>query len=179
MDILHKVPLSKITPEHFLACIEIPAGSKNKYEIDHETGALILDRILYTATHYPQNYGFIPRTWGLDNDPLDVLVICSEPIVPLALCRCYPIGVLAMTDSGMVDEKIIAICENDPLYNEFTDIKEIPEHLLEEIRHFFTVYKQLEHGKTTKIGAIHGKKMAMKVIEEAKNRYEEMYPDKL
>ena len=84
-----------------------------------------------------------------------------------------------MTDSGMVDEKIIAICENDPLYNEFTDIKEIPEHLLEEIKHFFTVYKQLEHGKTTKIGAIHGKKMAMKVIEEAKNRYEEMYPDKL
>ena len=179
MDILHKVPLSKITPEHFLACIEIPAGSKNKYEIDHETGALILDRILYTATHYPQNYGFIPRTWGLDNDPLDVLVICSEPIVPLALCRCYPIGVLAMTDSGMVDEKIIAICENDPLYTEFTDIKEIPEHLLEEIKHFFTVYKQLEHGKTTKIGAIHGKKMAMKVIEEAKKRYEEMYPDKL
>ena len=115
MDILHSIAKSRITPDHFLSCIEIPAGSKNKYEVDHESGALILDRILYTATHYPQNYGFIPRTWGLDNDPLDVLVITSEPVVPLALVRCYPIGILTMVDSGMVDEKIIAICENDPL----------------------------------------------------------------
>ena len=179
MDILHSVPKSRITPEHFLACIEIPAGSKNKYEVDHESGALILDRILYTATHYPQNYGFIPRTWGLDNDPLDVLVLTSEPIVPMALCRCYPIGILKMTDSGMVDEKIIAICENDPLYNEFKDIKEVPEHLLDEIKHFFTVYKQLEHGKTTKIGGIHGVKVAMQSIAEAMQRYDEKFPDKI
>ena len=179
MDILHSCPRSRITPSHFLACIEIPAGSKNKYEVDHESGALILDRILYTATHYPQNYGFIPRTWGLDDDPLDVLVLTSEPIVPMALCRCYPVGILTMTDSGMVDEKIIAICENDPLYNEFKDIKEIPAHLLDEIKHFFTVYKQLEHGKTTKIGAIHGVKVAMKSIEDAKKRYEEKFPEKL
>lgn len=105
MNILHSISKSRITPEHFLACVEIPAGSKNKYELDVETGALILDRILYTATHYPQNYGFIPRTWSLDEDPLDVLVICSQPIVPMSLVRAYPVAVLNMIDSGEVDQK--------------------------------------------------------------------------
>ena len=123
MNILHTVNENEITPEHFLACIEIPAGSSCKYEMDEHSGALKLDRILYTATHYPQNYGFIPKTWGLDDDPLDVLVITSCPVVPLALVRAYPIGILSMIDSGKVDETIIAICQDDPFYNEFKDIK--------------------------------------------------------
>ncbi|MCR5078878.1 MAG: inorganic diphosphatase [Bacilli bacterium] len=175
MNILHSVDEKKITPEHFLACIEIPMGTSAKYEMDEETGALVLDRVLFTATHYPQNYGFIPRTWGLDEDPLDVLVITSIPVVPLALVHAYPIGVLSMTDSGKVDEKIIAICENDPVYNFFRDIKELPQHILEEIRHFFTVYKQLETGKCTEIGDIHGASKAKDIIRQAKIRYERKF----
>ena len=178
MNILHGIARERITPEHFLACIEIPAGSKNKYELDKESGALILDRILYTSTIYPENYGFIPRTWGLDNDPLDVLVICSQPIVPMALCRCYPIGILSMLDSGKDDEKVIAVCENDPIYSTFRDIKDLPKNILDEIHHFFVVYKQLETGKTTEIGGIHGAEKAKDVIRKARIRYDEKFPDR-
>ncbi len=178
MNILHAVDKARVTPEHFLSCVEIPAGSSAKYELDVNSGALILDRILYTATHYPQNYGFIPRTWGLDEDPMDVLVIASSPIVPMALVRCYPIGILEMTDSGEVDQKVLAICENDPVYNSFKDIKDLPQHILDEIKHFFTVYKQLEHGKETVIEGIHGAKMAKEAIAEARARYDAKFPDK-
>ena len=96
MNILHSIDPRRITPDHFMACIEIPAGCKNKYELDVETGCLVLDRVLYTSTHYPQNYGFIPRTWSQDEDPLDVLVLSSESVVPMSLVRCYPIGILKM-----------------------------------------------------------------------------------
>ena len=146
MNILHAIDRTRVTPEHFIACIEIPAGCKNKYELDVETGALMLDRVLYTSTHYPQNYGFIPRTWSLDEDPLDVLVLTSESIVPMSLVRCYPIGILKMVDSGEVDEKILAICENDPFYNTFKSLEDVPPHILEEITHFFQHYKELEQG---------------------------------
>ena len=125
----------------FFAVIEIEKGSKNKYEMDKETGALRLDRILYTSTHYPANYGFIPRTWADDGDPLDVLVLCSECIRPLSLVECYPIGVISMEDSGSLDEKIIAIPFRDPTYNTYQDISELPNHVASEIRHFFRVYK--------------------------------------
>ena len=108
MNIWKDIEKNKITPEEFIACIEIPKGSKMKYELDKSTGKLILDRVLYTSTHYPQNYGFIPRTYADDYDPLDVLVMCQEPIVPLCLVRCYPIGVVKMVDSDQNDEKIIA-----------------------------------------------------------------------
>ncbi len=124
-------------------------GSKKKYELDKETGLIILDRILYTSTHYPANYGFIPRTLGDDKDPLDVLVICSEEIEPMSLVRCYPIGVMYMRDNGDMDEKIIAIPYNDPTYNYYTDIEQLlPEHIFEEIQHFFSVYKDLENKET-------------------------------
>lgn len=106
MNIWHDINESRIKKDDFIACIEIPKGSKNKYELDKETGLLILDRTLYTSTHYPANYGFIPRTLSDDNDPLDVLVICSEVISPLTLVRCYPIGVISMIDDGMVDHKV-------------------------------------------------------------------------
>lgn len=179
MNILHSLSKTRVNPEEFIACIEIPAGSKNKYELDKETGALILDRILYTSTHYPQNYGFIPKTWGNDNDPLDVLVICSEPIVPLALTLCYPVGVLVMNDSGSDDEKIIAICSHDPLYNSFKDIKDLPQHILDEIMHFFKVYKELEHGKTTRIDRIYGVEKAKDIIRKAIDAYAVKFPDKV
>lgn len=176
-NLLHSVPSSRISPKEFLACIEIPAHSKNKYEFDEEAGALRLDRILFTATHYPHNYGFIPKTWGLDDDPLDVMVVMSEPVVPLSLINCKPIGILEMIDSGKVDEKIIAVCVNDPVYMGFNDISELPSHMFDEIRHFFTVYKQLEIGKPTEIGDFKGHFDAEAAIKRAKERYHEKFPE--
>ena len=105
MNIWHDISKDRINTEDFISCIEIPKGCKNKYEVDKQTGMLILDRILYTATHYPANYGFIPRTYADDGDPLDVLVICSEEIAPLALVRCYPIGQIAMIDEGREEDR--------------------------------------------------------------------------
>ena len=113
-NIWHDISPSRIQPEDFVAVIEIPKGSKKKYELDKETGLIILDRVLHTSTHYPANYGFIPRTYGDDGDPLDVLVLCSEEIDPLTLVRCYPIGYISMLDGGKNDEKIIAIPFSDP-----------------------------------------------------------------
>ena len=113
-NIWHDINPQRISPDDFIAVIEIEKGSKNKYELDKETGHIILDRILYTSTHYPANYGLIPRTWADDGDPLDVLVVCAEPLKPLSLVRCYPIGVIKMLDSGKLDEKIIAIPFGDP-----------------------------------------------------------------
>jgi len=156
--------------DDFYAVIEIQKGSKNKYEMDKDTGALRLDRILYTSTHYPANYGFLPRTYAADNDPLDVLVICSEPILPLSLVRCYPIGVLTMTDNGSLDEKIIAIPFDDPMYNSFRDISDLPQHLFSEIRHFFSVYKTLE-GKDTVVSEIAGHEEAQTVIQKSLDAY--------
>lgn len=121
MNIWHDISPKRITAEDFIAVIEISKGSKNKYELDKETGLLILDRILYTSTHYPANYGFIPRTYADDGDPLDVLVLCSEELVPLSLVRCYPIGVMSMIDNGKYDEKIIAIPFSDPTYNGYAE----------------------------------------------------------
>lgn len=178
MNILHSIDKSRIQPDHFLACIEIPSGSKNKYELDVESGALMLDRILYTSTHYPQNYGFIPRTWGHDNDPIDVLVLCSAPIVPMAICRCYPIGMMKMLDSGKQDEKIIACCQNDPVFSSYHAIDELPEHILEEISHFFRHYKELEHGKETIIEGFKGVDAAKECIRQGIVRYEKKFPDR-
>ena len=176
MNILHSIDPRRITPAHFMACIEIPAGCTNKYELDVETGCLVLDRVLYTSTHYPQNYGFIPRTWSQDEDPLDVLVLSSESVVPMSLVRCYPIGILKMVDSGETDEKIIAICENDPFYNNFTSMDDVPAHILEEISHFFQHYKELEHGKDTVIEGFLGVEEAKKTIAECRKRYDERFP---
>ena len=174
MNLWHRVNPENIKPEQFLACIEIPQGSKNKYELDKYSGALKLDRILYTSTHYPANYGFIPRTYADDNDPLDVLVICSEAILPLALVKCVPIGVLKMVDDDKVDEKIIAICVNDPANNCYTDVSELPQHLFDEIMHFFTVYKQLE-GKQPIVKEVLGASEAKKVIQKALDAYVEKF----
>jgi len=170
MNIWHDIESSRISPEEFIACIEISKGSKQKYEMDKKTGLLILDRILYTSTHYPANYGFIPHTLAADNDPLDVLVLCSESLIPMSLVKCYPIGVIIMNDSGAVDEKVIAIPTTDPNYNTYKSIHDLPTHVFDEIRHFFTVYKQLEYKDTT-VDVVSDKDVALKVIEDAMQNY--------
>lgn len=173
-NIWHDISPKRINSQDFICVIEITKGSKKKYELDKETGYLILDRILYTSTHYPANYGFIPRTYGDDNDPLDVLVICSEQIEPMTLVRAYPIGVITMIDNGRNDEKIIAIPFNDPTYNMYKDISELPAHVFEEMKHFFTVYKNLE-GKDTAVDEVSGRQAAVKIIENALDNYVEKF----
>ncbi len=173
-NIWHDISPKRITPKDFVAVVEISKGSKKKYELDKETGFIILDRILHTSTHYPANYGFIPRTYGDDLDPLDVLILCSEPIEPLALVRCYPIGVISMIDCGRNDEKIIAIPYSDPTYNSFKSIEELPSHVFEEMKHFFTVYKALEH-KETAVNEVSGPEKAIEVISLAIDSYIEHY----
>ncbi|MDF2542565.1 MAG: hypothetical protein K0S47_2283 [Herbinix sp.] len=163
-NIWHDMSPKRITPKDFVAVIEISKGSKKKYELDKETGLIILDRILYTSTHYPANYGFIPRTYGDDKDPLDVLVLCSEAIEPMSLVRCYPIGVMNMIDNGMGDEKIIAIPYNDPTYNFYSNIDELPQHIFDEMKHFFSIYKQLEH-KETAVNEFGGPEEAIQIID--------------
>lgn len=170
MNIWHDIREDRIFPTDFISVIEISKGSKKKYELDKETGMLILDRILFTATHYPMNYGFIPRTYGDDKDPLDVLVLCSEAIEPMTLVRCYPIGVIRMEDGGLGDEKIIAIPYGDPTYNGYTDISGLPKHIFEEVRHFFSVYKNLE-GKDTVVEEVGGAADAVEVIENCIRNY--------
>lgn len=170
MNIWHDIDQSRITAENFWAVIEIPKGSKSKYELDKETGFLKLDRVLYTSTHYPANYGFIPLTYADDNDPLDVLVLCSETIYPLSLVECCPIGVITMTDEGEADEKIIAIPVNDPSYNQYKNIGDLPAHIFNEMAHFFTVYKTLEN-KETAVDKVEDKDTACKIIQKAIDRY--------
>lgn len=174
MNIWHSFPEDKITGESFFAIIEIPSGSKNKYELDKDTGFLRLDRVLYTSTRYPANYGFIPKTLSEDGDPLDVLVLCQEAVLPMTLIECYPIGVLKMTDQNETDEKIIAVPFGDPTLTDYKDITELPHHRYEEISHFFTVYKALE-GKETAVDNIYNRVEAIRIINECKGRYKAQF----
>lgn len=174
MNIWHDIEKERIKKDNFVSVIEITKGCKNKYELDKKTGLLRLDRVLYTATHYPANYGFIPRTLAGDNDPLDVLVLCQENILSLTEVECYPIGVLTMIDSNEEDEKIIAVCKQDPYLNMYQDISEVPNQLSAEIMHFFEVYKQLE-GKQTVVEKMEGRKEAEEIIERCIKTYEEKY----
>ena len=169
-NIWHDIAPNRITPEDFICVIEISKGSKKKYELDKETGYIILDRILHTSTHYPANYGFIPRTLGDDNDPLDVLLLCSEQLEPLTLVRAYPIGVITMVDNGRNDEKIIAIPFKDPNYNSYKEFEDLPLHIFDEMRHFFEVYKNLEN-KTTAVDDVHSREYAIEIIKNALNNY--------
>ncbi len=169
-NIWHDISPKRITPNEFICVVEISKGSKKKYELDKETGYILLDRILYTSTHYPANYGFIPRTYGDDGDPLDVLLLCAEPLEPMTLVRAYPIGVISMIDNGKNDEKIIAIPVGDPNYNMYTDIDQLPKHIFDEMSHFFKVYKNLEH-KDTAVNEVSAREVAIKVIEDAITNY--------
>ena len=174
MNIWHDLDSSEVTPTDFTAVVEIPKGSSCKYELDKKTGLCRLDRVLYTATHYPANYGFIPRTYGDDGDPLDVLLICAEKLEPMSLVRAYPIGVITMIDNGRYDEKIIAIPFNDPNYNQYTSIDELPKHVFDEMIHFFKVYKNLEN-KDTVVDDVHGRDEAIKVISDGIEHYIECF----
>jgi inorganic pyrophosphatase len=174
MNIWHDLSPEQIKPEDFTAVIEISKGSKVKYELDKATGRLRMDRVLYTATHYPQNYGFIPRTYGEDKDPLDVLVLCSEPILPMTLVQCFPIGVIQMVDNGSSDEKIIAIPFSDPTYSDYQSIDDLPRHVFSEMEHFFTVYKQLEN-KQTSVNPVMGRRQAVEIIASAMARYQQKF----
>ncbi len=169
-NIWHDMSPGRIAPDDFLAVVEIQKGSKKKYELDKETGMLRLDRILYTSTHYPANYGFIPLTYAADNDPLDVLILSSQSIDPMVLVRCYPIGVIKMVDNDYMDEKIIAIPFSDPMYNSYKDIHELPAHVSDEMMHFFSVYKALENMSTAVQEVMDGEE-ARRIIKEALKRY--------
>jgi len=170
MNIWHDIKEERIKKDEFISVIEITKGGKNKYELDKETGMLRLDRVLYTATHYPANYGFIPRTYGADNDPLDVLVLCQEKIDPMTLVETYPIGVITMIDAEQRDEKIIAITKKDPSLNVYKDISELPTHISTEIMHFFEVYKQLEKADTV-VDEVLGREKAEEIIQASIENY--------
>jgi len=170
MSIWHDIRPDRIRPDDFIAVIEIEKGSKVKYEMDHETGMIILDRILHTSTHYPASYGFIPRTFADDGDPLDVLILCSEPLAPLTLVRAYPAGVITMIDNNQKDDKIIAIPFEDPTYNTYRSIDALPYHIFAEMRHFFEVYKELEHKETT-ASEVSGPREAIEIVRTAIERY--------
>lgn len=174
MNIWHDISEERIKKDDFMGVVEISKGGSNKYELDKETGLLRLDRVLYTATHYPANYGFIPRTLADDGDPLDVLVLCQEQIAPMTLVECYPIGILTMLDNNENDEKVIAIAKRDPFLNQYKDISELPSHIFEEISHFFAVYKQLED-KQTVVEKILGREDAENAIEKCIENYKEKF----
>jgi inorganic pyrophosphatase len=156
-------------PELIYVIIEVPKGSQNKYEIDKESGYLFLDRVLFTSMHYPFDYGFIPKTLCEDGDPLDALVITSFPNFPCSVIKAKPIGLLIMEDEKGEDEKILAVPDEkiDPRFKEIKDIKDIPEHFLEEIKHFFEHYKELEPGKWVKVKEWKGAKEAKDYIKKA------------
>lgn len=174
MNIWHDCNDSLITPERFVSVIEIPMGSKKKYELDKRTGLLRLDRILYTSTHYPANYGFIPRTYADDGDPLDVLVLCQLALDPMVLVECKPIGVIRMIDNDEIDDKVIAVPLEDPNYNTFDELDQLPPHMSEEITHFFEVYKSLEH-KNTATSERLGAEGAKRIIQDTMHRYKVHY----
>lgn len=173
-NIWHSMPRDRVKPGTFTAVIEISKGHKNKYELDKETGLLRLDRVLYTSTHYPTNYGFIPLTYADDDDPLDVLVLCQEAILPMTLVACRPIGVMRMVDNNSRDEKIIAVPVSDPSMEEYMDIEQLPVHTIEEMQHFFEVYKALE-GLVTVVRSFGSAGEARRVIQKAIEGYLERF----
>jgi inorganic pyrophosphatase len=168
----HDVDLGEDVARDFRCVIEIPKGSKVKYELDKPTGLLWLDRVLHSAVHYPANYGFLPRTYCDDGDPLDVLVLGQEPVVPLCVLRARAIGVLSMSDDKGTDDKIIAVHVDDPEYAHYRDVAELPPHRLKEMQRFFLDYKVLEH-KAVDVDQIRGAAAAVAVIRDAIRLYRE------
>ena len=170
MHAWHDVPWGTDVREGFNAIVEIPEGSKVKYELDKATGLLRADRVLYSAVHYPANYGFIPQTYCDDGDPLDVLVLCQEPLAPLSIARCRAIGVIPMADDRGQDDKIIAVHVDDPQFAHYRDIAELAPHTLAELQRFFLDYKVLER-KRVEIEALQGRARAEEVVMDAVRLY--------
>jgi inorganic pyrophosphatase len=157
----------------FPVIIEIPKGSKNKYELDKETGLLRLDRVLYSAVHYPADYGFIPRTYCDDGDPLDALVLSQEPVFPLTIVEARAVGVMRMRDEKGIDDKIVAVSVLDPAFADYRDKDQLPAHLLRELRRFFEDYKILEHKKVI-VDDLLGPVDAVRIITEALELYRKL-----
>ena len=174
MNPWHDVPLGDDPIRLFQCIIEIPRGSKNKYEIDKETGLLRLDRVLYSSVHYPANYGFLPRTYCDDGDPLDVLVVCQAPIQPMCIVQARPVGVVGMRDDQGQDDKIIAVPVNDPEYTHVQDVRDLGPHRQLEIRQFMLDYKRLEN-KEVDVDAMEGAAAAQKVIRASMKLYDEKF----
>jgi inorganic pyrophosphatase len=174
MNPWHDIEPHKKSPSLVDCIIEIPRGGRLKYELDKSTGLLRLDRVLYSAVFYPANYGFIPRTYCDDKDPLDILVFGQEPVVPMCILTARPIGVMQMIDQDEEDDKIIAVHEHDPTVNHYTDISKLPEHTLNEMQRFFEDYKALEH-KKVRIERFRGKEDALNIIEKAFRLYDENF----
>lgn len=175
-----KHPWHQVTPlrektDECNAIVEIPNGSRAKYELHKDSGLLMLDRVLYSAMYYPANYGFIPQTYGEDNDPLDILVLSKIDVVPLCIVPARVIGMMEMIDNGENDEKIIAVAAGDPSYGHLHDISDLPDHLISELRNFFEDYKKLEN-KTVEVDEFQNKTEALKIISEAIERYKEFFP---
>lgn len=170
----HGASFGEKTPEIVNALIEIPQGSRTKYEIDKKTGLLKLDRVIHSSFHYPINYGFIPQTLGLDNDPLDILVLCSQSIQPLCLVEATVIGNMQMIDTGDKDDKIIAVATKDPSVNHITEVDELPRHFILELRNYFEQYKVLEN-KQVQIDAFQSKEEAYTVINDAIELYRQTF----
>lgn len=170
MHAWHDVTPGERLPREFTAVIEIPMGSSVKYELDKQTGLLKMDRVLYSAVYYPASYGFIPQTLAEDDDPLDVLVLCKEPVAPLTLVHARAIGLMVMIDSGKRDHKILAVALDDPEYNTFHEANELPQHRLAMLRRFFQDYKMLE-GKAVEVDALQPAEATLPVIEDALERY--------
>ena len=168
----HDVTPGENIPQEYNSIIEIPFGSSVKYELDKETGMLRVDRILYSAVYYPANYGFVPQTLAEDDDPLDVLVLCQETVVPLTMIYARAIGLMTMIDSGKKDHKIIAVATKDPEFNSYAEAEEMPQHRLLMLRRFFQDYKQLE-GKAVEVDQIRPAAEAYPIIRDALHRYSE------
>lgn len=171
----HGATYGEEAPKIVNALIEIPEGSKSKYEIDKKTGLLKLDRVIYSSFHYPVNYGFIPQTLGKDGDPLDILVMCTEAIQPLCLVEAYVIGNMQMIDTGLIDDKIIAVAVHDPGVNYITSLDLVPQHIFKVLKNYFEQYKVLEN-KKVEINDFQEKDIAFEIINEAIAFYKETYP---
>ncbi len=174
MNLLHEITAGKDVPEVINVIIEIPKGSKNKYELDKETGLIMLDRAMHTSQDYPFDYGFMPQSHWEDGDPLDVVVLTTYPLVPGVLVKVRPVGIIHMVDDGDSDAKIIGVPEKDPRFDDIQDLTDVNKHTIKEIEHFFLTYKQLQK-KAVSIDGIEGKAAAIEAILKSQTLYQEKF----